>query len=168
MKNIVNAIVKYPAREPRLNRFGRLRINVVCTLPDGADTTLWANPDDPIATLRKGDRCILVEHPNGYNLLPRDAAGSAAAPDSAPTAAAHHRSSPAAARLQAPTDPGWQRPDQHTRQQMIQFAEFVANVHLHAFRTVSKTHHDTGLQSPELKDIATSVTLAVLRRWRLQ
>lgn len=67
--SLIKAIVKYTAREPRETRNGRLRINVVATLPDGSEATLWDDPGGAISYLTKGQEITLAKDSKGYTLI---------------------------------------------------------------------------------------------------
>lgn len=56
---LIDATVKYPAQSPLEYEHGP-RINVVCTLSNGAEEKIWGKPDDAIAQLKKGQQVQLI------------------------------------------------------------------------------------------------------------
>ena len=67
--HLVRATVKYPAQStPRQTQYGP-RINVVLTLPDGTEYKHWANPDDPVKWLKKGEEVQLFNDGRSYKLV---------------------------------------------------------------------------------------------------
>ena len=66
---VIQAIVKFPAREPMQTSRGP-RINIKATLPDGTDVQVWGGPDSPIATWTKGQRVYLTKKGQYYDPAP--------------------------------------------------------------------------------------------------
>lgn len=69
MPEIIQAVVKFPAREPMQTSRGP-RINIKATLPDGTDVQVWGGPDSPIAAWTKGQRVYLTKKGQYYDLAP--------------------------------------------------------------------------------------------------
>ncbi len=57
--DLVEAVVKYPARNPIDTQYGE-RINVVVTTPEGEQIKLWGKPGEEIANLKKGQKVVLA------------------------------------------------------------------------------------------------------------
>ena len=65
--DLVEAVVKYPARNPIDTQYGE-RINVVVTTPEGEQIKLWGKPGEEIANLKKGQKVVLARDVKGYKL----------------------------------------------------------------------------------------------------
>jgi len=65
---VIQAIVKYPAREPKDYGYG-LKVNVVLTASNGEEIKLWGKPDEAIVTLKKGQSVQLIHDGKKYKLL---------------------------------------------------------------------------------------------------
>lgn len=84
---IVNATVKYAAGKVITTKHGNDRINVVLTLADGGEATIWGNPGDTALTsLRKGDAVQALFDGKGYKLVevPQQSGSASSAPPAAP------------------------------------------------------------------------------------
>lgn len=64
---LIDATVKYAAQAPREYDHGP-RINVVCTLSNGAEEKIWGKPDDAIAQLKRGQQVQLIRAGKSFKL----------------------------------------------------------------------------------------------------
>lgn len=75
----IQAVCKYAPRNVSTKNGDRS--NAVFTLPDGTETTIWKNADDPdLFAIRKGDRVPVVASGKGYKLWKQEESDTHPAP----------------------------------------------------------------------------------------
>lgn len=175
MANSLWGTVKYPSQDPR--QYGeRMRINIVVSSDNGQELKVWGDPGAPISFLKKGDRVQLVQGPRQSwdvvfdNSQQQTMPPASSQPGSAPP--------PAVPPFAPPSIPKWEVPDKDTRQQMMEFATWMAKMEKYCYGEVVDqfTKRDekgaviepSPLSPGEMKDIATTITLTIIRRWKIQ
>ena len=177
----MQAIVKYQANAPKPTRQGKMRINVVVTLPDGSETTFWGDPGDPLLTsLSKGQPVEVFKDKQGRYQLDTSTVPAQPFPAAQPlpyTAAAHtyaaYAAQPAPKQPSAPGaatagTAGFSVPPREVRQNMLDYIEFSGKMYRHCFDEAAKHMQDVNLKDETLKDVATTLFLAAMRKYRLQ
>lgn len=146
----MKATVKYPANQPKQTRFG-MRINVVLTSAEGEEIKLWGDENDAsLKVLRKGQAVEVFKDKKGNWQLSNEK------PAAQPAAGG------------GPLPELFQKPSKQVRENMMEFIKWEASVYKVCYLEAVTAMKDFDLDKYNLKDIATTLFLSAVRKYRLQ